>query len=243
MNTIYDPDLGAHLTLDEEGKVRHIRHSQEPWASERNIPHLSASDYLNEMAETLQIPQEEPSNLHNRVSFLEPREQGIEYQLSEEKHLFDSMTVGYYQTYMHVPVWRKGLSIKMKQNPNRVVGSTNITEDDIHGELPDSETIEGHGRIFRQAAVRKAAADAGLREDEAEDETTSYVRNVINAQIPPATSRDSQVSRDDDEVRLLSGKFFSYKYDPEKRYAGKPSPPDEQVTRGFSAEEQKIPIH
>src|ERR671911_3185968 len=104
MNTIYNPDLRAHVTLDEEGKVRHIRHSQENWVSERNIPHLSASDYLNDMAETLQIPQEELSNLHKRVSFLDPREQGIEYHLSEEKHLFDSIILGYSQTYMNVPV-------------------------------------------------------------------------------------------------------------------------------------------
>jgi hypothetical protein len=244
MNTIYNPDLRAHVTLDEEGKVRHIRHSQENWASERNIPHLSASDYLNDMAETLQIPQEELSNLHKRVSFLDPREQGIEYHLSEEKHLFDSIILGYSQTYMNVPVWRRGLSVKIKQNPNRVVGSTNNSEDDIHGELPDSETIERHGRIFRQAAARKAAADAGLGEDQGEDETTSFVRNVINAQVPPATSqsRDNQISRDDDEARLLSGKFFIYKYNPEKRYAGKPSPPDEQVTGDISEEVQEIPI-
>jgi zinc metalloprotease ZmpB len=238
MNTVYDPSSKAHLTLDEEGKVRHIRHSQEAWLSDRNIANLSANDYLNEMAETLQIPNEELKNLHQKVSFLDPREQGIEYHLSEEKRLFDSITVGYSQTYMNVPVWRRGLSVKIKQNPNRVVGSTNNSEDDIHGELPNSETIERHGRIFRQAAARKAAADAGLGEDEGEDETTSFVRNVINGQIPP----DSQVSRDDGEARLLSGKFFIYKYDPEKRYAGKPSPPDEQGARGISAEEQEIPI-
>jgi hypothetical protein len=38
MRTIYNPDLKAHLSLDEEGKVRHIRHSQEYWESEGNIP-------------------------------------------------------------------------------------------------------------------------------------------------------------------------------------------------------------
>jgi hypothetical protein len=238
MNTIYNPDLKAHLTLDEEGKVRHIRHSQEAWLSERNIAHLSANDYLNEMAETLQIPNEEFKNLQQKVSYHDPREQGIEYHLSEEKRLFDSITVGYSQTYMNVPVWRRGLSVKIKQNPNRVVGSTNNSEGDIHGKLPDSETIERHGRIFRQAAAREAAADAGLGEDQGEDETTSFVRNVINGQIPP----DRQLSREDDEARLLSGKFFIYKYDPEKRYAGKPSPPDEQFTRHVSEEMQEIPI-
>src|SRR3990167_7593480 len=96
--TIYSPELKAHLSLDEEKKVRHIRHSQEYWPSEQNIPRLAASDYLNEMADTLQIPKEELKNLHKKVSFFDPREQGIEYHLSEEKHLFDSITLGYYQT-------------------------------------------------------------------------------------------------------------------------------------------------
>src|SRR5262245_42858195 len=166
MKTIYNADLKAHLSLDKEGKVRHIRHSQEYWPSEQNIPSLSANNYLNEMAETLQIPKEELKNLHKKVSFLDPREQGVEYHLSEEKHLFDSITLGYYQTYMNVPVWRRGLSVKIKQNPNRIVGSTNNSENAIHGKLPDAEIIERYKKIFRLAIVRKAAIDAGLGEEE-----------------------------------------------------------------------------
>ena len=85
MKTFHSPNLKAHLTLDENQKVRHIRHSQEYWPSEQDIPSLSANDYLMEMADTLQIPKEEFKNLHKKVSFLDPREQGIEYHLSEEK--------------------------------------------------------------------------------------------------------------------------------------------------------------
>jgi len=244
MNTIYSPELKAHLSLDEKQKVRHIRHSQECWPCEQNIPHLSANDYLNEMAETLKIPKEELKNLQQKVSFLDPREQGIEYCLSEEKHLFDSITIGYYQTYMNVPVWRRGLSVKIKQNPNRVVGSTNNSEDGIHGKLPDAKVIERYKKIFLQAAARKAAIDAGRGEDGGEDETTSFVRHVINVKAPPATtkSKKGKVSRVHDETRLMSGKFFFYKYDPQKRYAGKPSPPDEKSDSRIAEEQQEIPI-
>ena len=162
MKTSYRPDLKAHVSLDEQNKVRHIRHSQEYWLSEQKAPRLSADDYLNEMAETLQIPKKELKNLHKEVSFLEPLRQGIEYHFSEEKHFFDSTTIGYYQTYMNVPVWRRGLSVKIKQHPNRIVSSTNNSEDDIHGKLPDAESIEQYKKIFRQAIAQKSAIEAGL---------------------------------------------------------------------------------
>lgn len=243
MKTIYNPDLKAHLSLDDEGKVRHIRHSQEYWESEENIPRVSAEAYLNEWAETLQIPKEQLQHLSKKVSFYDPREQGVEYQLDEEKHLFDSITVAYHQTYLNTPVWRRGLSVKIKQNPNRVVGSTNNSEDNISGKLPAPETIERYKEIFRQAAARKAAMDAGLGEQEGVDETVSFVRKVINVKTPRATakSKEGRVSAQRDETQLLSGKFFIYKYDPDRRYAGRPTPPDEKDTREIS-EEQDIRI-
>lgn len=241
MRTVYDPNLKAHVTVDEGQKVRHIRHSQEYWPSEQDVPRSSASDYLNEMADTLQIPKEELQNLHKKVSFLDPREQGVEYHLSEEKHLFDSVTVGYYQTYLNVPVWRRGLTVKIKQNPNRVVGSTNNSEDDLRGKLPDAESIERYKNIFRQLAVRQAVIDAGLGEMEVEDETASFLRDLLNVQ-PPATPARAKAARIRDETQLLSGKFFVYKYDPDRRYAGKPSL-SEDVTEGeVTAEVQGIPI-
>jgi len=244
MKSRYDPSLKAHLTLDDNEKVRQIRHSKEYFLSEHNIPRLAADDYLNKMAEPLRIPKEELKNLNKKVSFFDPREQGIEYHLSEEKHLFDSITVGYYQTYHNVPVWRRGISVKIKQNPNRVVGSTNNSENDIHGKLPETETIDPYKKVFRQAAARKAAIDAGLSEEEREDETASFVRKLINVKAPPTTTKikRAKVSRVHDETRMLSGKFFIYKYDPKRRYAGRPSPLHEIKTKKISEEEQEIRI-
>src|ERR1700730_15160601 len=141
MKTTYEPNLKAHISVDEKKKVRHIRHSQEYWESEENTPRLSAESYLNEWSEVLQIPKEQLKNLHKKVSFYDPKEQDVEYQLDQEKHMFESTTVGYYQTYLNTPVWRKGLTVKIKQNPNRVVASTNNSEDDLKGSLPDKKAI------------------------------------------------------------------------------------------------------
>jgi zinc metalloprotease ZmpB len=244
MKSRYDPNLKAHLTLDDNEKVRQIRHSQEYFLSEHNNPRLAADDYLNKMAEPLRISKEELKNVNKKVSFLDPREQGIEYHLSEEKHLFDSITIGYYQTYNNVPVWRSGISVKIKQNPNRVVGSTNNSENDIHGKLPDTKTIDPYKKVFRQAAARKAAIDAGLSEEEHEDETASFVRKLINVKAPSTTRKikRANVPRAHDETRMLSGKFFMYKYDPKRRYAGRPSSLHENKTKKISEEEQEIPF-
>ena len=54
MKTTYKPNLKAHVSVDDKNRVRHIRHSQEYWESEDNIPRVSAETYLNEWAETLQ---------------------------------------------------------------------------------------------------------------------------------------------------------------------------------------------
>lgn len=245
MKTTYKPNIKAHVSVDDENKVRHIRHSQEHWESEDNVPRVSAETYLNEWAETLQIPNEQLQNLSQKVSFYDPREQGVEYQLDEEKHLFDSTTVGYYQTYLNTPVWRKGLSVKIKQNPNRVVGSTNNSEDDLKGSLPDKIIIERYRSIFKQTAVRAAAIKAGLGEVEGEDEMAEFVRNAINVVATPRAAAKSKARKDnraDDGARLLSGKFFIYKYDPKKRYAGKPSPRDDKRIGEVSEEGQSIPI-
>lgn len=243
MNTKYDDKLKAHVSVDDKKKVRHVRHSQEYWESEEDIPRVSAESYLNEMSGTFQIPQEQLQNLHKQVSFYDPREQGIEYQLDEEKQMFDSTTVGYYQTYLNTPVWRKGLSVKIKQNPNRVVGSTNNSEDDLKGTLPDKKAIENYKALFRQIVTRKSVIDPALGEadddGEGEDEAEAVVRKSLN--ITAAKAARGKSDQRDDRLRLLNGKFFIYKYDPKKRYAGFPSPPDKKAV-GEIGEEREIPL-
>ncbi|HEY7557440.1 MAG TPA: hypothetical protein VIH18_21780 [Candidatus Binatia bacterium] len=245
MKTTYDPKLKAHISVDDTKKVRHIRHSQEYWQSEDSIPRVSAESYLSEWAETLQIPKEHLKNLHKKVSFYDPHEQDVEYQLDEEKHMFDSTTVGYYQTYLNTPVWRRGLSVKIKQNPNRVVGSTNNSEDDLKGSLPDEKIIERYKAIFRQAATRKVAIDPALgeAEDKGEGDAEALVRDAIKIAAASRAARTGRrrAGRTEDQVRLLSGRFFIYKYDPKKRFAGKSSPPDKEK-KGQTGEEREVPL-
>ncbi len=243
MQTTYSSDLKAHLSVDEEGQVRHIRHSDEYWASEHNSPLLCASEYLHAVADTLRIDREQLRNLHKKVSYLDPLDQGTEYQLSEEKRLFDSSVVGYAQTHMNVPVWRRGLSVKVKQNPTRVVGITNNSEGEIQVKLPSAETIDRFRNVFRQAIAHQTVIDAGLPEDEASvDEAASFLRAAVKVEPPAPAPKRGRDATTRHETRLLSGKFFIYRYDASRRYAGKPSPPADRTIEETSEEVHDIPL-
>lgn len=244
MKTTYKAELKAHVSVDAANKVRHLRHSQEYWPSEDNLPRISAQAYLHEWADTLKIPKAQLANLSKKVSFLDPREQDVEYHLSEEKHLFDSTTVGYCQTYLNTPVWRKGLSVKVKQNPNRVVGSTNNSEDGLKGTLPDQKLIDRYAALFRQTAARQALAEIGFADvgESGDAETSEVVRKIINAPAVATKGKGAKAAADSATPLLLSGKFFIYKYDPKKRYAGKPAPSVDRKTNGMPGEAGEIPL-
>ena len=242
MQESYRPDLKAHVLADASNGVRCIRHSQEYWASEDNIPRLSAQAYLHHWAGTLQIPAAQLGNLAKRVSFFEPREQGVEYQLAEEKSIFDGTTVGYYQTYLNTPVWRRGLSVQVKHNPNRIVGATNNSEDDLNGKLPNQKLIDRYAVLFRETAVRATRGRAGSGElgEAGDTEASEMVRKLIGAPaVAPTKGKSAKVVRDT-TPQLLSGKFFIYKYDPEKRYAGRPR--SDADRKGAAGEERELPL-
>jgi zinc metalloprotease ZmpB len=230
MITTYDPTLQAHLSIDDDRTVRQIRHSQEAWLGEENVPRLSAAEYLQSVAGTFGIPQEQLTRLHQTVSFLEPREQGVEYQLSEVKRAFDSTTVGYYQTYLNVPVWRAGLSVQLKDNPTRVVGSTNNSEYELRGKLPDRQVVERY-RAMLESVQRQKRGEPALGEEEAAPQPlVPVVQNALGLGTKKGSSRTGEAAAlREARITVLNGRFFIYRYSPQRRYAGQPSPPDSQT--------------
>ena len=54
VETIYSPELKAHLTVDDNRRVRHILHTEYP-VSEAGTARRAASDYLREVAGTLDV--------------------------------------------------------------------------------------------------------------------------------------------------------------------------------------------
>jgi zinc metalloprotease ZmpB len=229
MRTTYDATLQAHLSIDDDNIVRQIRHSQEPWLGEEDVPRLSAVEYLQSVAGTFGIQQDQVRRLHHRVSYLDPHEQGVEYQLSEVKRVFDSTTVGYYQTYLNVPVWRAGVSVQLKENPTRVVGSTNNSEYDLRGKLPDPQVVERYRAMLESVQRRKGEPALG-EEEAAPEPLVSVVQNALGLAAKKGRSRAAEVAAlREGRIAVLNGRFFIYRYSSQRRYAGQPSPPDPQT--------------
>jgi hypothetical protein len=220
MSMIYSPDLKAHLSLDNRNKVRHILHTQEYFLSEKSNARLAAIDYLQRMAETFQIPLDQLTNLHQKVSFLDPREQGIEYRLYEIKKFFASATYGYYQTIHNVPVWRGGMTVTVKGGPYRIVHADHYGHEDLKVRLPAKDVIERiraalirinstarsavvgaaeGGEITRPAAVSFKSAFAGPQSRAAARRT--------RAQTPPWFN----------QIRMTRGLFYIYRYEARER--------------------------
>ena len=57
MHFQYEPDLRAHLTRDDEDRVRQVLHTQQYFPSEQRNAHTTASTYPLGIAPTLGIPQ------------------------------------------------------------------------------------------------------------------------------------------------------------------------------------------
>lgn len=221
MREDYRPDLKAHVLIDDDSRVRAIRHSQEYWESPTGGGLMTAVAYLRQFAGVYEIPTTKLNRLETKVSFLDPREQDEEYRLSEERRQFDSETFGFYQTYLNVPVWRAGLKVTVKQGPTRVVRSDDTTQPGVDARMPSAKTLARYRDLFTKsnaATIQRRAvqSQSDLRaaptlthvketEGEADREGDAFVRELLSFK---KDSEDRNVS-----VRLIRGRFWIYRYD------------------------------
>jgi len=223
MDTSYSSDLNAHIFRDEDGVARHVLHSQELWLSEEDTPRFAANEYLAAMAETLQIPREQLGGMHTRAQNDAPAEQNMELQLDEEKQLFDSTTVSYAQTVQNLPVWGRGVTVEVKQNPSRVVAASSNLDQELSADIPADTDLESYRTAFTNAAVQRERRRRGSAEAdgnaEGTDDTTPIVLKFLGVTGRRAARQNP--------ARLLNGKFYVYRYVPENRFAGQADPPSE----------------
>jgi hypothetical protein len=235
MITIYDPKLNAYVTLDDERRVRAILHSQEYWLSDDNRPGAAAVQYLRRMSEVLKIPIEQLDHLQERVTYVEPREQGIEYRLSEENQVFDSTTLSYYQTNLNVPVWGGGLSVTIKQNPSRIVHSMNTSQEDIDAKLPSQAAIERYLELFRRVELAQCASVPG---ESIEDRATARIlRKLLGLRAKRAAGGRTRKSakQTTEDLRINRGRFFVYQYSERNR-----QPPSSSDSVGTGAKTGEV---
>jgi hypothetical protein len=245
MNMVYQPDLKAHLSFDEHKKVRYIHHTQEYWLSDYNSPRKAAIDYLQRIAHVFKIPTAQLNHLSQKVSFLEPRDEGLDYRLSEEKQLFDSTTYGFYQTYLNVPIWQAGLSVTVKQNPSRVVYSANNNQEGVNAKLPDADAIERYKQMFRQAEASKYSANIKGEGEQEESETASFIRHILGTteQISESLSEETAATQQTEPPKINRGRFFVYKYDERNRQIGHPRNNPDNIGSNVSGVIEKDDVH
>ncbi|MCG8598443.1 MAG: hypothetical protein MI785_29300 [Kiloniellales bacterium] len=210
MITKFDPSLQATLTIDSDGIVRGINHFESYKRSDQITARLAAIDYVQQVADVLDIPRSQLARAHQKVDYLEPREEGAEYRLSEEKTFFDSTTTGLVQTYLNLPVWLSGITVTVKQNPSRIVSAANTSQRGLDAKLPDQETIDRYRRLFEAKDV---------------DATAKFLRGIIDSKRVEDGSEDRDADSRHGRDKILRGRFYVYRYDASERL---PAQPDRQ---------------
>lgn len=217
MRTIYSPDLKAHLTVDDKNRVRHILQTQEYFLSEKNNVRLAAADYLQKRAETLHIPLAQLARLHLKASFLDPREQDVEYREYDVKRSFASTTYCYFQTVHNTPVWGAGMTVTVKENPFRITHAAHYGHEDMKVVLPGPDAIKRVRTLLIQVNTQAAVSKAALTAGEAVPRSLSVpMGSLFGGAARGAAARRAgaraQAARWFEAGRITHGLFWIYRY-------------------------------
>lgn len=206
MKVVYDSKLRANLSMDEMDRVRFISQSEPHLAAEQDDAVAAAISYLRQASAALEVGEIELSNASEQVSFFTPEDRGPEYRLSEVKERFGSATVGFYQTYLNLPVWGAGVSVSVKQNPTRVTGAVNTSQTGLDATPPAPDKIER----FREMVGADAGAESGLAPAEQAKAGAAFVRSLVDRPVGLEEAAG-------DQARLIRGRLFVYHYEADKR--------------------------
>jgi len=199
MRTDYDPGLKATVTWDDTGRVRGILYFDKFREIESLHGRAAAEAYIRDIAGNLSIRPDAVRNIEQPASYLEPRQQAVEYRFSEEKKSFDTGTFVYCQTYFNTPVWGAGITVTLKQ-PARVVAATDTSELSINAKLPSPAALERYRRLF-------ATSEKGDLRSQAST-TSELLSAILGDAAKVATDHEGTQTA----PSLIHGRFFIYRY-------------------------------
>ena len=218
MKRRYDARLKANVVLDEANRLRAINHLDEyREAGGRLKGRAAAAAYLRNLSGDLGIADDALHQLEQAASYLDPQERGLEYRRDEEKHLFDTETYAFRQTWLNTPVWAAGVTVTLKQAPTRVIAATDTSASGIDAKLPPAEAIERYRQLFATGEktgavrVRKAAASA-----EASAASAALLTDILGKPGKGSKSAKGETSNED-MPQLIRGHFFVYRYEAARR--------------------------
>ncbi len=219
---VYHPGWNAYVTLDARGRVRHILHTQAYWPSDRLNPRDAACEYVKEFANAWQIQPRQLANLAQEISYLDPREQGVEYRLQQVKKSSSSAVYRFAQTVHNIPVWHCGVSVSVKVNPYRIVHGKYVGHSDLRVKLPARKIIE-HVRDELLKIDCARAVEGVLRNAQGFRTPTKPVRpsyERLFAALRRKPSVKASVSREIgwmSRIKITRGRFFIYRYEASSR--------------------------
>ncbi|MFZ1528133.1 MAG: hypothetical protein WAT19_05240, partial [Ferruginibacter sp.] len=237
MITKYDSSLKAMVSLDDKQQVRQVLHTQEFFESEEEVPKYAAVDYLKKMADNFNIPASQLQNIQKKASYFDPKPQAMELRMDQEKKFFDSVTVGLVQTVNNIPLWRKGMTITVKQNPSRIIHSVNNTVSTVKAKLPSAKAIGRFLSIFElinNRPVKRLLADEAKADD---PDTGDIVRSFFAKTVSESTKKAINYSPKTAPSKLIRGKFYYYKYDAAQRQPSAHQPTRTDKNKMLSQEE------
>jgi len=218
MRTDYDTGLKATVTWDDTGRIRGILYFDKFHAIEKLRGRAAAEAYIREIAENLHLPPEAVRSIDQPVSYVDPRQQGVEYRFSEEKVSFDSATYVYCQTYLNAPVWGAGITVTLKQAPARVVAATDTGVQGIDAKLPSLQALERYRRLFATAEEIDGPSSRrkARRTQQSQVRRSDLLTEILGGAAKIAKGPDDAVT----PPRLIRGRFFIYCYDANERTKG-----------------------
>jgi hypothetical protein len=220
MRRLYDRDLKANVTYDDAGRVRGINHHDEFREMDNLRGREAAAAYLREIAGSLKVPRRALRNVDQRVSYLDPRQQDMEYRFGQEKASFGLATYVYDQTFLNTPVWMAGLTVTLKQAPARIVGATDTSEHRINAKLPSPEALERYRRLF--ATGEKTDGPSPRRQAQPSQQPESAGSDLLTRIL----GRAANVAKTSDGApvlpQLIGGRFFIYRFDAVGRTESEP---------------------
>lgn len=194
MSEEYDEARRLYLHRDDEGRVRSLRPAERLRATTAQLPRQAATEFLRDNAVVLGV---DPAWLeHAAVSDGDEARTGL--RVDTEKQVAGLTTVSYQQVYRGVPVWRRGMTVTLREDPARVVSVQSTV-------LPDVELdVEG---------PKRRPAAAGLVEKAIEKPA---VRPVAEAE-----RTTTEVAR----PQIVSDRVVIYRYDARRRFTDFPDDP------------------
>ncbi|HKR04079.1 MAG TPA: hypothetical protein VJY62_05525 [Bacteroidia bacterium] len=142
------------LRTDKEGKIRTINQKAEPYTldvkvKEKTVPNI-AKEYLTDILQIFDLNEDVLTNL-NLPPEINLDKDYFELRKEDEKKSQNLSIVFYAQTYFGIPIWRTGISLKIRTSPLEAIGAISTWNyDAINIPAPNNDLLSEYHTISSQ---------------------------------------------------------------------------------------------